>query len=1077
LILLSGFPGRVKFFVMSTQGNNKDRNLDFHEFFQLAVDLLCIADAHGNFLRVNQTWTDTLGYTREELEHHRFMDLVHPDDQKATRQAMEMLQANKPLLNFVNRYRHKDGSYLYIEWRSKPHKDLFYAAARDITHRVEALQREKHLNALLDAIRSVNQIIVQEDHPEALLRRSCDALVQTLGFHNAWVVLVDESKIPVFSYGAGFQQEFSAMDESLRASRFPHCVSRVLHSEALVVFDDPANQCADCPLDSQVPGRAGLAVPMEHRGRLFGVLIASVPAQYAAVEHEQQLFRELGQDLGNALHKLEVEDKRRKAEHQLRERVKELACFSAMGETMMQQKSLQGFCREISGHLKQAMCFPDEVVPFFELDKATCWGGDPGLESGNMLEAPIIGQNKTFGNIRLYYPAHRAFILPEEQNLLNHAGWMIGLWYENKLAQQELFEKEENLRITLQSIGDGMIATDMQGRVTRMNPVAETLTGWSLNDAKNRHLREIFPIVNAFTRKEVENPVEKVIKTGHIVGLANHTVLIARDGKERQIADSAAPIRDDTGQFRGVILVFSDVSEKYEAEEKIRQSERLFRTLVENAFDGIYLAEDSKLTYVNNRFSEIVGYSRHEILESNLPVADLVSGHWEKMVKEGLEAMEEGDVPAEPFEMEIITRQGQAKTVEVTAVGIAHESLPFKVLGVMRDITHRKQQLQLEQEVAIARQAAQFKQNFLANMSHEIRTPLTGIIGISELLSATPLEPLQREYINTLLLSTQNLREIINQILDYSKIEAGEVQLRPRQLSLNSLVENAESLFRSICHKDIRFESFVDEKLPARIKADELRVTQILNNLLSNAVKFTHSGYVRVSVVAGGPTDQPDILVKVLVEDTGIGIAQEAAARLFQPFSQVETEDTRNYEGTGLGLIICRELAALLGGSIGFDSQPGKGSTFWFTFKAAVAGSDSEEAAEIPAQETLSAKGLRILFVEDKPVNQKVISLMLTSLGHKVTTVSNGRQAISTYKPGHFDLILMDIQMPVMDGVTATQKLKAICNELPPIVGLSANAFEGDREKYMKQGMDEYLTKPVQGQDLNNLLKKLFPEN
>ena len=365
-----------------------------------------------------------------------------------------------------------------------------------------------------------------------------------------------------------------------------------------------------------------------------------------------------------------------------------------------------------------------------------------------------------------------------------------------------------------------------------------------------------------------------------------------------------------------------------------------------------------------------------------------------------------------------------------------------------------------------------FKQNFLANMSHEIRTPLTGVLGMIDILEKTNLSDTQKDYLNTIKASGENLREIINQVLDYSKIEAGKVTISPNTFEFKSLPENTLLLYKNNVKKDVYLQSIIDPKIPAFIEADKSRLSQVLNNFVSNAAKFTSQGSITISSKLLSLDEKRNkVVVKIEVIDTGIGIAEDLQKKLFVPFSQVEAQDTRHYEGTGLGLSICRQLIDMMGGETGLISEEGKGSTFWFSFSAKIA-QDLEKLTP-ETKEFSSGKPLRILLAEDKVVNQKVITLMLNSMGHEVVIVCNGQQALDSFEAGKFDLILMDIQMPVMDGITATQKLKRTFTDLPPIVGLSANAFEGDREKYMEQGMDDYLTKPVKENDFLNIIQKL----
>lgn len=391
----------------------------------------------------------------------------------------------------------------------------------------------------------------------------------------------------------------------------------------------------------------------------------------------------------------------------------------------------------------------------------------------------------------------------------------------------------------------------------------------------------------------------------------------------------------------------------------------------------------------------------------------------------------------------------------------------------------RQKELFLQQEIAIARKSAEFKQNFLANMSHEIRTPLTGVIGMANLLKQLPLDEKAREYVNDLNKSGESLRDTINMILDISKIEAGKLSLRKTDFSLHDVFEDHIKLFTPLCKENVTIESYIDETIPVHIHSDQQRISQIIKNFLSNAVKFTSSGKIILTAIIDSDwksMNGESFFIKISVCDTGPGIDFQEQKKLFTPFYQIEQTKDQPHEGTGLGLSICKELAYLLGGKIGLDSTPGKGSCFWFTFKTRKGETSDILSAQTPkTPRARTGKKLSILFVDDKPLIQKVVSLMLKSMDFHIELASNGAQALEKFKPEKFDLILMDIQMPIMDGITATQKLKKKYSprELPPIVGLSANAFEGDRKKYMDQGLDEYITKPIKEKDLEELIQKL----
>jgi PAS domain S-box-containing protein len=534
---------------------------------------------------------------------------------------------------------------------------------------------------------------------------------------------------------------------------------------------------------------------------------------------------------------------------------------------------------------------------------------------------------------------------------------------------------------------------------------------------------------------------------------------------------SMNPIFAD-GKVIGVSCFGSDITTRKKAEEALRQSEEKFRIIFENSPLGIFrFDKEGTITECNFPLIHLIGSSKEKVLGLNLfnlPDArlraackDVING--KPAYFEGLYKSFTSDkkTPVRFFFAPVINQHG------VTEGGIC----------LTEDRTFLTQKEEYRKQAEVAKESVKFKQNFLANMSHEIRTPLTGILGMIEILEHTNLSENQQDYINTLKLSGENLREIINQVLDYSKIEAGKVNLKYSTFDFKSLINGAELLFQNIAKKGVQFCSDIDKDIPELIVADKNRISQIINNLVSNALKFTDKGSVVINarVVSHNPNDD-QITIKIEVKDTGIGIPSELKHNLFVPFSQIDDNDKRFREGTGLGLTICKELVTLHGGDIGVESEYTKGSNFWFTFITRIPDAADKIQNNLIKTEKPPITGLRILFAEDKEINQKVVGILLRSMGHELIIANDGKQAISLYEPGKFDLILMDIQMPVMDGITATQTLKKKFKTLPPIIGLSANAFEGDREKYMSQGMDDYLTKPVKRDDFIHLIARLFPE-
>jgi len=402
--------------------------------------------------------------------------------------------------------------------------------------------------------------------------------------------------------------------------------------------------------------------------------------------------------------------------------------------------------------------------------------------------------------------------------------------------------------------------------------------------------------------------------------------------------------------------------------------------------------------------------------------------------------------------------------------------------GICRDVT-----AQIEAEEALARKADQAldasatKSAFLANMSHEIRTPMNGVIGLTELLLGTDLSDEQREYAEQVAQSGERILALVNDILDLSKIEAGHLELDDADFDLHETIKEACSAAGAqIRAKGLRLDMQIGSDVPRRVRGDSRRLHQVLVNLVGNAVKFTSDGAVTVRV-SGTPRSQGSTLVRAEVADSGIGIDPASLERLFEPFAQADVATTRLYGGTGLGLAITRELVELMGGTINAESEPGRGSTFRIELELA-----SPLCTETPAARDRDASAAPaaswpspplVLVAEDSPVNQTVAARTLERCGCRVEVVADGREALEALETQQFDAVLMDCQMPNMDGYQATAELRRREQDgrHTPVIAMTAHAMEGDRERCLAAGMDDYLSKPIRRADLADTLHRWIP--
>jgi len=513
-----------------------------------------------------------------------------------------------------------------------------------------------------------------------------------------------------------------------------------------------------------------------------------------------------------------------------------------------------------------------------------------------------------------------------------------------------------------------------------------------------------------------------------------------------------------------------------ERTQRLEESELRFSRLLELTEEGIFIHENGIIIDVTNAFCRLTGYVKHELIGRDFLVL-LVPPEARPTVQEYIAA-----AGTHKYELTVVRADGQRIDVESFGRAVAVGGRPLRA-GVWRDVTARKEtERNLERARQTAEQATRAKSAFIANMSHEIRTPLNAIIGITHQLQRDSSDQGQRERLARVDGAAHHLLMILSDILDISKIEAGKLTLEHRPFSFRQLIDRVSDLVRdNAAHKGLDFRVLTDERLPQVVVGDAMRLSQVLLNLASNSVKFTESGNVTlwISVITGGPGTAT---LRFRISDTGIGMTAEQCSRLFRDFEQAESSTTRRYGGTGLGLSISRRLVELMGGQIQVRSEPGAGSDFWFELTLPISTAALAEI-ERSAEKTTAAQvrsrhsGARILLVEDTPINQEVALDLLDEAGLDASIAENGRIAVERVRDETFDLVLMDLQMPIMDGLSATREIRALpgCAHLP-IIAMTANAYAEDRAQCLQAGMNDYLAKPIEAPVLFAALDRWLPE-
>lgn len=500
--------------------------------------------------------------------------------------------------------------------------------------------------------------------------------------------------------------------------------------------------------------------------------------------------------------------------------------------------------------------------------------------------------------------------------------------------------------------------------------------------------------------------------------------------------------------------------------------EEKYRRIIEDLKFGLLEVDlEENITKVYPAFCDLVGYSEKELLGNN---ARILMVHAEDISNFDIQNEMRKEGQTSVYETKIRTKSGVYKWVIISGAPIYNEqNRVIGSIGIHVDISERKKmEADLIEATEKAQTSVKSKELFLANMSHEIRTPMNVIIGMSELLNDTKLSVVQQKYLNAIHHSSENLLSLINSILDYSKIEAQQLTLENLDINFHSFFENLKLSFLPYAQeKRIDFNVNVASDVCEILLGDRHKINQVFVNLINNAIKFTDEGSVSVNCFVEATTKSHQML-KFEIVDTGIGIAKNNLSTVFQTFKQEDSSIARKYGGTGLGLSICKGIISSMGGSIELKSEKNKGSTFSFLLKFKKKISKQDPSQPIEKTKIKMFNNVKILIAEDNQLNQMLIKAILDKESIQYELAENGEQVLEKLKTTNFDLILMDIQMPIMDGVSATIEIRNNLKSSIPIIALTANASVSDELKYKEVGMNDHLSKPFKREDLFNKIKR-----
>ncbi len=719
----------------------------------------------------------------------------------------------------------------------------------------------------------------------------------------------------------------------------------------------------------------------------------------------------------------------------------------------------------IAATAEEAIALAGELSPDLILMDIRLKGDASGIEAAKRIR-------DLYGLPVVFVSAHADETTLEQAKIAEPVGYLLKPYEEKDLrmmiemavfkwkTDRELRKRELQYRNLVENLREGIAHIDSGDQFIFANAAAHEILGVESGSLVGRRLREFVDEKNlALLRTEMFDRPSGQPST--------YELRIQRpDGEVRDLWVTRTPQLDSKGELQGTFCVLHDITDRKRTEEAVQREANKLSTMIEGMEEGVaFIDNQARLIEANEFFLRLFDVARSDILGRALWESELGATfeEFKGIIQDFASCHNSGQA--------VVQKQVSGlKTVIRVQPIYRHDVYEGSIFNVI-DVT----ELVLAREQALA--ASKAKSSFLANMSHEIRTPLNAIVGIADLMFDTGLSPQQKDYAGTIQESSRSLLDIVNNILDFSKIEAGRVELEVSDFELQKVMDGVcEILGGRAQGKDLEFACSVDPQIPSLLRGDSGRLRQILLNLGDNAIKFTARGSVTIRVEPERLSEE-GALVRFSVIDTGIGIAPEKQEMIFQGFTQADSSITRRFGGTGLGLSISRQLVKIMGGEIGLASPlhgaNGGGSCFWFIVpfqaQSAVDGASLDTPEPSPVPTGIGCpRTIKILLAEDNPVNQKVTVAILQKAGYTVDVVDNGKKAVEAAEQISYDLILMDLQMPVMDGLRAAQLLRRNPKRQGslPVIALTANAEQEDRERCLSSGIHDYISKPIQPKDL-----------
>ncbi len=1047
-------------------------------FDKAAFGILVVESASFRVVEANPMAQRMLDRTPEELVGLTGQDVIHPDD-LAKNGLAENLQRMRDGESVVleRRFRRSDGAWLPMEVRlaqmgATRHMVMF----TDITERKAAQRALEQSEAFTRA--------VMENLPIGIAVNSVDPQVRFEYMNENFLRLYRTTREAL----AGADSFWDAVYEDpetrqrLRERVLADCASG---DPARMHWDDVPITRAGEPT-TYVTARN---VPLPERGLMIST-VWDVTKRKLAEEELERSRREL---------------------------VEFRALIQAMTDNMIDMlwaKDLEGRFLFANPAIRQGLlCSDDEEVlgrtDLYFAQRQRALGqrhtfGELCLNSDEIVLAQNApGRFEEFGLVRgkhLVLDVQKSPLYDSEGRCIGTVGTARDIT-ARMAAEEALRESEERFRRMVETSSEGVCELDQESTIRYVNPRMAELLGAAPEDMPGR------PMFDFMFPEDVEPHKERMGQRRQGQGGVYELRLRHADGSELWTLVSASPVRGQDGSFLGSFGMYTDITERKRAEQTLNflvhcgcdsSGEEFFRSLSRylgetlamdfvciDRLEGDGLHAQTVAVYFDGHFEDNVRYAL-----ADTPCGELlerkVCFHPEGVRARFPKDQVLQDMKAESYAGTILwDHKGVAPIGLIAVIGRRKakdraqvESL-LRLVGVRAaaELERLDAQSQLIKSKEQAESAAKAKSEFLANMSHEIRTPLNGILGMLQLLQGGVGPAEQAEFTGMALGAGRRLLSLLNDVLDISRLDAGRGVLRTEPFRLRDMFAAVAETFRLTCeNKRLELAFDLEPGIPERLVGDEARIRQVLFNLVGNAVKFTMQGGIRVSAWVRPNQARPGRAhVYFAVADTGIGIPADKIASVFERFTQSDGSQTRRFEGAGLGLAIVQRIVNLMGGGIAVESEPGEGTTMVVHLPLGLAPEDAAVCEAPPEAESPAPAALRILVAEDEPIGQLAIQLMLQRLGHSVYCVGNGLQAVEAAAGQDFDCILMDVQMPELDGVAATRRIRALPDPRGQvrIVALTAYAMDGDRERFLADGMNDYLSKPVQMAELVRALDRV----